>query len=127
VHHVDHGSNYLSIVYTDRIAELGGTPPTGTVGDSVESTLAEAVNGLYKTELIRRRGPWRTVEQVELATFEYVWWWNNARLHGEHGNRTPVEVEAAGYAGLESAQPALAGQEAGRNETQRESRSLLPQ
>lgn len=110
VHHADHGSNYLSIVYTDRIAELGATPSTGTVGDSFDNALAEAVNGLYKTELIRRRGPWRTVEQVELATLEYVWWWNNARLHGELGYRTPVEVEAAYYAGLESAQPALAGQ-----------------
>ena len=110
VHHADHGSNYLSIVYTDRIAELGATPSTGTVGDSFDNALAEAVNGLYKTELIRRRGPWRTVEQVELATLEYVWWWNNARLHGELGYRTPVEVEAAYYAGLESARPALAGQ-----------------
>lgn len=110
VHHADHGSNYLAIVYTDRITELGATPSTGTVGDSFDNALAEAVNGLYKTELIRRRGPWRTVEQVELATLEYVWWWNNARLHGELGYRTPVEVEAAYYAGLESAQPALAGQ-----------------
>src|SRR5690606_8499547 len=83
VHHADHGSNYLSVVYTDRINELGATPSTGSVGDSYDNALAEAVNGLYKTELIRRKGPWRTVEQVELATLEYVWWWNNARLHGE--------------------------------------------
>nr|WP_235038237.1 IS3 family transposase [Microbacterium sp. 18062] len=109
VHHADHGSNYLSIVYTDRIAELGATPSTGTVGDSFDNALAEAVNGLYKTELIRRRGPWRTVEQVELATLEYVWWWNNARLHGELDYRTPIETEDAYYAGLESAQPAPAG------------------
>lgn len=110
VHHADHGSNYLSVVYTDRINELGVTPSTGSVGDSYDNALAEAVNGLYKTELIRRKGPWRTVEQVELATLEYVWWWNNARLHGELDYRTPVEVEEAYYAGLESAQPALAGQ-----------------
>ncbi|MCK5927776.1 MAG: DDE-type integrase/transposase/recombinase [Nocardioides sp.] len=77
VHDADHGSNYLSIVYTDRIGELGAKPSTGTVGDSFDNALAEAVNGLYKTELIRRRGPWRTIEQVELATLEYVWWWNN--------------------------------------------------
>ncbi len=64
--------------------------------------MAEAVNGLYKTELIRRRGPWRTVEQVELATLEYVWWWNNQRLHGELGMRTPAEVEADYYAGLDT-------------------------
>lgn len=110
VHHADHGSNYLWVVYTDRINELGATPSTGSVGDSYDNALAEAVNGLYKTELIRRKGPWRTVEQVELATLEYVWWWNNARLHGELDYRTPVEVEEAYYAGLESAQPALAGQ-----------------
>ncbi|WP_222842895.1 DDE-type integrase/transposase/recombinase, partial [Bowdeniella nasicola] len=110
VHHADHGSNYLSVVYTDRINELGATPSTGSIGDSYDNALAEAVNGLYKTELIRRKGPWRTVEQVELATLEYVWWWNNARLHGELDYRTPVEVEEAYYAGLESAQTALAGQ-----------------
>jgi putative transposase len=62
-HHSDHGSNYMSLVYTDRIVELGATPSTGTVGDSYDNALAEAVNGLYKTELIRQRGPWRTVEQ----------------------------------------------------------------
>lgn len=80
------------MVYTDRIVELGAKPSTGTVGDSYDNALAEAVNGLYKTELIRRRGPWRTVEQVELATLEYVWWWNNQRLHGELDMRTPIEV-----------------------------------
>lgn len=110
VHHADHGSNYLSVVYTDRIAELGAQPSTGTVGDSYDNAMAEAVNGLYKTELIRRRGPWRTVEQVELATLEYVWWWNNQRLHGELDYRTPIEVEQAFYAALESPQPATAGQ-----------------
>jgi putative transposase len=82
IHHADHGSNYLSLVYTDRIAELGATPSTGSVGDSDDDAMAEAVNGLYKTELIRRCGPWRTVEQVELATMEWIWWWNNQRLHG---------------------------------------------
>lgn len=110
VHHADHGSNYLSIVYTDRIVELGAKPSTGTVGDSFDNALAEAVNGLYKTELIRQQGPWRTVQQVELATLEYVWWWNNQRLHGELDYRTPAEVEAAYYAGHESTQPAPAGQ-----------------
>jgi transposase InsO family protein len=110
VHHADHGSNYLAVVYTDRIEELGAKPSTGTVGDSFDNALAEAVNGLYKTELIRQRGPWRTVEQVELATLEYVWWWNNQRLHGELDMRTPIEVEDAYYADLESANPAPAGQ-----------------
>ncbi|WP_310734873.1 IS3 family transposase [Microbacterium halimionae] len=101
-HHSDHGSNYMALVYTERIVELGATPSTGTVGDSFDNALAEAVNGLYKTELIRRQGPWRTVEQVEIATLEYVWWWNNQRLHGELGMRTPIETEQAYYAGPES-------------------------
>jgi len=98
IHHADHGSNYLAVVYTERIIELGAKPSTGTVGDSFDNAMAEAVNGLYKTELIRRQGPWRTVEQVELATLEYVWWWNNRRLHGELDMRTPIEVEQAYYA-----------------------------
>ncbi|WP_374196213.1 IS3 family transposase [Agromyces sp. ISL-38] len=110
VHHADHGSNYLAVVYTDRIVELGAEPSTGTVGDSFDNALAEAVNGLYKTELIRRRGPWRTVDQVELATLEYVWWWNNQRLHGELDLRTPVEVEQAYYAETDSSLTATAGQ-----------------
>ena len=109
IHHSDHRSNYMALVYTERIVELGATPSTGTVGDSYDNALAEAVNGLYKTELIRQRGPWRTVEQVELATLEYVWWWNNQRLHSELDYATPIEVEQAYYAGLESTQPATAG------------------
>ncbi|WP_156160818.1 IS3 family transposase [Demequina maris] len=109
-HHSDHGSNYMAMVYTDRVVELGAKPSTGTVGDSYDNALAEAINNLYKTELIRQRGPWRTVEQVELATLEYVWWWNNQRLHGELGMRTPLEVEEAHYADLESPQPVPAGQ-----------------
>ena len=98
VHHSDHGSNYMSMVYTSRVAELGAIPSTGTVGDSYDNSMAEAVNALYKAELIRQQGPWKTVEQVELATLEYVWWWNNERLHGELDMRTPAEVEAAYYA-----------------------------
>jgi putative transposase len=108
VHHADHGSNYLSLIYTSRIAELGATPSTGSVGDSYDNALAEAVNGLYKTELIRRRGPWRTVEQVELATLEWVWWWNHQRLHGELGYQTPAEAENAYYADPGSPGPATA-------------------
>lgn len=110
IHHADHGSNYTAMVYTDRIVELGAVPSTGTVGDSFDNALAQAVNNLYKTELIRQRGPWRTVEQVELATLEWVWWWNNQRLHGELGMRTPIEVETAYYADHESGQPAPADQ-----------------
>jgi transposase InsO family protein len=70
VHHADHGSNYLAVVYTDRILELGARPSTGNIGGSNDNALAEAVNGLFKTEMIRRRRPRRTVEQVELATLE---------------------------------------------------------
>ncbi|MDQ1074835.1 putative transposase [Microbacterium sp. SORGH_AS 969] len=110
IHHADHGSNSTAMVYTDRIVELGAVSSTGTVGDSFDNAMAEAVNNLYKTELIRQRGPWRTVEQVELATLEWVWWWNNQRLHGELDMRTPAEVENAYYADLESANPAPAGQ-----------------
>ena len=110
IHHADHGSNYTAVVYTERIVELGAVPSTGTVGDSFDNAMAEAVNNLYKTELIRQRGPWRTVEQVELASLEWVWWWNISRLHGELDMRTPIEVEQAYYAALESAQPAPAGQ-----------------
>ena len=91
----------MSLVYTNRVAELGAIPSTGTVGDSYDNSMAEAVNALYKAELIRARGPWKTAWQVELATLEYVWWWNNARLHGELDLRTPVEVEAAYYADAE--------------------------
>lgn len=101
VHHSDHGSNYMSMVYTNRVAELGAIPSTGTVGDSYDNSMAEAVNALYKAELIRQQGPWRTVEQVEFATLKYVWWWNNERLHGELEMRTPAEVEAAYYADTE--------------------------
>jgi len=106
IHHSDHGSNYMATVYTSRVEELGAIPSTGTVGDSYDNALAEAVNGIYKTELIRMQGPWKTVEEVELSTLEYVWWWNHERLHGELGMRTPMEVEAAYYAGTESL-PAL--------------------
>ena len=85
----------MALVYTDRIAELGAIPSTGTVGDSYANAMAEAINALFKAELIRARGPWRTAPQVELATLEWVWWWNNQRLHSELGYRTPAEVEAS--------------------------------
>ena len=109
-HHSDLGSNYLAMVYTDRIVELGAVQSMGTVGDSFDNAMAEAVNNLYKTELIRQRGPWRPVERVELATLEYVWWCNNQRLHGELDMRTLLEVEQAYYADQESDQPALVEQ-----------------
>ncbi|TDT28449.1 transposase InsO family protein [Naumannella halotolerans] len=96
-HHSDRGSQYVSLRYTDTLAELGIAGSVGSVGDSYDNALAETINGLYKTELIRQRRPWKTVEQVELATLEYVWWFNHRRLHSELSYRTPIEVEAAYY------------------------------
>lgn len=90
------------MVYTDRIQALGAVPSTGTVGGSFDNAMAEAINNLYKTELIRQQGPWKTVEQVELTTLEYVWWWNHERLRGELDMRTPIEAEQAYYAQTET-------------------------
>ena len=108
VHHSDHGSQYLSIRYSDRLADLGIQPSTGSVGDSYDNALAESVNGLFKTELIKPRKPWRTVEEVELATLEWVWWFNNIRLHSELDYRTPNEVQASHYPAPQEARPAFA-------------------
>ena len=93
IHHSDRGSQYLSIRYTDRLAELGITGSVGSRGDSFDNALAETVNGLFKTELIKRRGPWRTVEQVELATLEWVDWWNQRRLHSALAGLSPADYE----------------------------------
>ncbi len=81
VHHSDRGVQYLAIRYTERLAEAGAVRSVGSRGDSYDNALAETVVGLYKTELIRRRGPWRNLEQVELATAEWMDWWNQRRLH----------------------------------------------
>ena len=93
--HSDAGSQYTSIRYTGRLAEIGAVPSIGSVADSYDNALAETINGLYKTELIRRRGPWRDVDQVELATLVWVHWFNAERLHGELGYIAPDEFEAA--------------------------------
>ncbi len=93
VHHSDRGVQYLAIRYTERLAEEGAVTSVGSRGDSYDNALAETVMGLYKTELIRRRGPWRTAEQVELATAEWVDWWNRRRLHSAAGNLPPAEFE----------------------------------
>ena len=98
VHHSDRGVQYLAIRYTERLAEAGAVRSVGSRGDSYDNALAETVIGLYKTELIRRRGPWRSLEQVELATAEWVDWWNQRRLPTAStlalGMLTPVEFEA---------------------------------
>ena len=106
VHHSDRGSQYLSIRYTERLAEAGIEPSVGSVGDSYDNALAETINGLFKAEVIHRRGPWRSVEAVEYATLEWVDWFNNRRLLEPIGNIPPAEAEANFYAALE--QSALA-------------------
>jgi putative transposase len=93
VHHSDRGVQYLAIRYTERLAEEGAVTSVGSRGDSYDNALAETVMGLYKTELIRRRGPWRTTEQVELATAAWVDWWNRRRLHSAASNLPPTEFE----------------------------------
>jgi transposase InsO family protein len=106
VHHSDRGSQYVSIRYTERLAEAGIEPSVGSVGDSYDNALAESINGLYKAEVIHRRGPWRTIEAVEFATLEWVDWFNHRRLLEPIGNIPPAEAEANFYAALE--QPAMA-------------------
>jgi putative transposase len=98
IHHSDRGSQYLSIKYTERLAEAGIEPSVGSVGDSYDNALAETVIGLFKTEVIHRRGPWRSLEDVELATLEWVDWFNNRRLIEPIGNIPPAEAEAHFYA-----------------------------
>jgi len=101
VHHSDRGSQYVSIKYTERLAEAGIEPSVGSVGDSYDNALAETVNGLYKAEVIHRRGPWRSFEAVEFATLEWVDWFNNRRLLEPIGNIPPAEAEEQYYAMLD--------------------------
>jgi len=98
VHHSDRGVQYLAIRYTERLADAGVVNSVGSRGDSYDNALAETVNGLYKAELINRRGPWRSVEQVELETAAWVHWWNSGRLHSACGDVPPAEYEAAYWA-----------------------------
>jgi transposase InsO family protein len=98
VHHSDRGSQYVSIHYTERLALAGIEPSVGSVGDSYDNALAESINGLYKAEVIHRRGPWRSLEAVEFATLEWVDWFNHRRLLEPIGNIPPAEAEAIYYA-----------------------------
>jgi transposase InsO family protein len=104
VHHSDRGSQYVSIKYTERLAEAGIEPSVGSVGDSYDNALAETINGLYKAEVIHRRGPWRSFEAVEFATLEWVDWFNNRRLLEPIGHIPPAEAEAQFYAAMADAQ-----------------------
>jgi len=101
VHHSDRGVQYVSIHYTERLAEAGIEPSVGSVGDSYDNALAETIIGLYKTEVIRQRGPWRTLEAVEFATLEWVDWFNHRRLLEPIGNVPPAELEEAYYRQME--------------------------
>ena len=98
VHHSDRGCQYTSIRYAERLAEAGIAPSIGAAGDAYDNAMAESTIGLYKTELIYRHRPWKTPEQVELATLEYIDWWNNRRLHTEIGDVPPAEKEETYYA-----------------------------
>jgi len=102
IHHSDRGSQYVSIRYTERLAEAGIDPSVGSKGDSYDNALAETINGLYKAELIHRRGPWKSIESVELATLEWVSWFNHQRLMEPLGYIPPAEAEANYYRQLNS-------------------------
>ena len=102
IHHSDRGSQYVSIRYSERLAEAGIEPSVGSKGDSYDNALAETINGLYKAELIHRRAPWKTREALELATLEWVCWFNHHRLLEPIGYIPPVEAEANYYRQLAS-------------------------
>lgn len=93
IHHSDRGSQYVSIAYTERLKEAGINPSVGSVGDSYDNALAETINGLYKSELVYNLGPWKSIEQLELATLKWVHWFNHERLMGPIGDIPPVELE----------------------------------
>lgn len=108
VHHSDRGSQYVSIRYSERLAEAGVDPSVGSKGDSYDNALAETINGLYKAELIHRRAPWKTKEAVELATLQWVAWFNHHRLLEPIGYIPPAEAEANYYRHLASQATAVA-------------------
>jgi transposase InsO family protein len=97
VHHSDRGVQYLSISYTERLAEAGIESSVGSVGDSYDNAMAETINGLYKAEVIHRMGPWKNMDQVEMETLVWVDWFNNRRLLGPIGNIPPAEYEELYY------------------------------
>lgn len=106
VHHSDRGSQYGALAMTDRLLSAGIDPSVGATGSSYDNALAETINGLYKTELIKRRGPWKTLEQVEIATLEWVDWFNHRRLNSYCDDMPPAELEAAYYRHHQTRPPA---------------------
>ena len=97
IHHSDRGVQYLSIRYTERLSEAGAVTSVGSRGDAYDNAVAETINGLYKTELIRKRGPWKTLEDVEFGTLEWVDWFNTRRLLETIGYLPPAELEEMFY------------------------------
>jgi putative transposase len=112
IHHSDAGSQYTSLIYTDRLADAGALASIGTVGDSYDNAMAESTIGLYKAELVWHEGPWRGVDDLELATADYVWWFNHCRIHGEINYDTPVEHEQKYYRHNQPGQQIAPGQKA---------------
>ena len=112
IHHSDAGSQYTALRYCDRLADVGAIASIGTVGDSYDNALAESVVGLYKTECVKVDGPFRTVDELELATLSWVHWFNENRLHSAIGYRTPLEAEQQYYRQIDSRQHPLSGQPA---------------
>jgi len=106
IHHSDRGSQYLSIRYSDKLIEAGIDASVGSVGDSYDNALAETINGLYKTEVIRHRGPWKNIDEVEYATLDWVDWFNNRRILEPIGNIPPAEYELMYYQRIEESSEA---------------------
>ena len=106
IHHSDRGSQYLSIRYSDKLIEAGIDASVGSVGDSYDNALAETINGLYKTEVIRHRGPWKNIDEVEYATLDWVDWFNNRRILEPIGNIPPAEYELMYYQQIEESSEA---------------------
>ena len=106
VHHSDRGVQYLAVRYTERLAEAGVVASVGSKGDSYDNALAEAFNSLFKAELVRNRGPWKSIDDLEIAVAEYIDWFNHRRLHGEIGLIPPVEYEALHRRTTPAQQPA---------------------
>lgn len=110
VHHSDAGRQYTAIRYNHRLADVGAVASIGSVGDSYDNAMAESVIGLYKTECVRHEGPWRGVDDLELATLNWVWWFNEIRIHGEIGYVTPIEFEQHHYRQINTQQHPLLGE-----------------